>query len=119
MISSVYTLHQARPGRSYWSRAAADSGEPEPALATGNALCCRIPGDRPRAARIEARPLGQVIWLQLSWGGLTSGALLAGVYRADTKDGVVGWRRYLMNGLMDGLIAGYLVETTVSCTPID
>lgn len=43
-----------------------------------------------RAARIEARPFGQVIWLQLSWGGLTSGARLAGVYQADAKDGVVG-----------------------------
>jgi hypothetical protein len=72
-----------------------------------------------RAARIEARPFGQVIWLQLSWGGLTSGALLAGVYQAEAKDGVVGSRRYLMNGLMDGLIAGHLVETAVSCTPID
>ena len=43
-----------------------------------------------RAARIEARPFGQVFWLQLSLGGLTSGALLAGVYQADAKDGVVG-----------------------------
>jgi len=43
-----------------------------------------------RAARIEARPFGQAIWLQLSWGGLTSGARLAGVYQADAKDGVVG-----------------------------
>jgi hypothetical protein len=25
----------------------------------------------------------------------------------------------MMNGLMDGLIAGYLVEITISCTPID
>ena len=39
---------------------------------------------------IEARPFGQVFWLQLSLGGLTSGALLAGVYQADAKDGVVG-----------------------------
>src|SRR5580700_9938861 len=52
----------------------------------------------------------------------TSGALLAGVYQANAEDGVVGSRRCPMNRLagdvMDGLIAGHLVETTVCCTPI-
>ena len=60
-----------------------------------------------------------MIWASYLACGSTSGALLAGIYQADAKDGIAGQRRYVMNGLMDGLIAGHLAETTVSCTPID
>jgi hypothetical protein len=70
----------------------------------------RRPGDRPkgranRDAALRAGDLGPAIWR----AGSTSGALLAGIYQADAKDGVARPRRYVMNGLMDGLIAGYLM----------
>ena len=58
------------------------------------------PGLRPKTAGLHRYPsrrhlgpafgAGQVIWLRPSWGGLASGALLAGVYQADAKDGVAG-----------------------------
>jgi hypothetical protein len=78
------------------------------------------PGDRPkgranRGAAIRAGDLGPAIWRA---NQLPAHCWLA-YTRANPKDVVVRSRRYLMNGLMDGLIAGHLAESTVSCTPID
>jgi hypothetical protein len=54
----------------------------------------------------------------LSWGGSASGALLADGYQADPEDAVIRARRYLMDGLMDGVIDrlmdGRAVDTEVS-----
>src|SRR5271169_4597545 len=60
-------------------------------------------------------PSGRCSGSSYQAGGSASGALLAGVYQADANCRVVRWRRYLMDGLMDGPIAVRLVETAVSC----
>ena len=57
------------------------------------------------------------------WGGSASGALLADGYQADPEDAVIRARRYLVDGLMDGVIDhlmdGRAVQTAVFSLPAE